>query len=241
MNYVFSCRDLTLEHTEVKNLSLDVHGGEYLCIVGENGAGKTTFMRAVLGLLPKRRILGGDIVFADDKMPVGYLPQRSPEASGFPITVLETVLSGRQGRLGRRPFYGGGDREAARLAMERLGISGLSSRSFRTLSGGQQQKTLLARALCAAQDLLMLDEPASALDPEASGEMYRLISELHKSGMTVVMITHDAPAAVGFADRILHIGRSIFIGSPEDYAKSEQGKLFLMQTGQEGGDGDWKA
>ena len=80
--------------------------------------------------------------------------------------------------------------------------------SFRTLSGGQQQRTLPARALCAAENILMLDEPAAALDPEASAEMCRLTDGLHDGGMTVVMITHDAAAAVGAADRILHIGRS---------------------------------
>ena len=163
----------------IEDLSFSVQAGEYLCIVGANGSGKTTLMRTVLGL---QKPLRGTVRFGDGLREggIGYLPQRTPVQMDFPATVREVVLSGCQARLKLRPFYTRADKLLAEQNMEKMGVSALSKRCFRELSGGQQQRVLLARALCAARELLFLDEPVSGLDPDATADMYGLIRSLNR-------------------------------------------------------------
>lgn len=113
------------------------------------------------------------------------------------------MISGCLNSMGFRPFYTDRERKKAAENMERLSISDLKKRSFRELSGGQQQRVLLARALCATSKLLLLDEPVSGLDPMVTAEMYELIADINRSGVTVVMVTHDVSAALKYAGHIL--------------------------------------
>lgn len=118
--------------------------------------------------------------------------------------------------------------------MDKMQLTILAKRCYRELSGGQQQRVLLARALCATQKMLLLDEPVSGLDPKVTAEMYRLIEKLnHCDGITVIMISHDIAAAVKYASHILHIGKTVFFGTKEEYLQSPQGKLFAAQKGGE--------
>ena len=111
--------------------------------------------------------------------------------------------------------------------MEKLEISSLSGRCFGELSGGQKQRVLLARALCAAGKMLLLDEPASGLDPVVSAEMYNIIAKINRDeGLCVIMISHDISAALKYASRILHIGSPNFFGTPAEYAKSPVSRFF---------------
>ena len=232
---LLTCEKLELGYdgrSVLSNLSFTVEEGDYLCVVGENGSGKSTLMKTLLGLV---RPLGGRIVRGDGLLEkeIGYLPQQTQVQKDFPATVREIVLSGCQGRLGRRPFYGRADRDLARQNMERMGIAAFAGRSFRELSGGQQQRVLLARALCAAKKLLLMDEPVSGLDPRAAAEMYELTARLNREGVTVIMISHDIAAAVRYATRILHIGGSIFFGTTEEYLRSPLAGRFLAPEGGE--------
>ena len=204
--------------TIVKDLSFSVDAGMYLCIVGENGAGKSTLMKAILGL---HRPLSGRIVFGDGlkKREIGYLSQQTDVQKDFPASVREIVLSGFQGRMGFRPFYNREEKERAAQNMERMGVADLAEHCYRDLSGGQQQRVLLARSLCAAEKLLLLDEPVSGLDPVVTADMYRIIAELHRSGVTIVMITHDVAEALPCATHILHLGRRVFFGTREEYLR----------------------
>ena len=119
----------------------------------------------------------------------------------------------------------------AQRAMEKMIIQDLADQCYRELSGGQQQRVLLARALCAAQKILLLDEPVSGLDPRVTAEMYQLIRNLNKKdGITIIMISHDIAAAVKYATHILHIGEHCFFGTKKQYLKSSLGRHF---TGQE--------
>ena len=102
-------------------------------------------------------------------------------------------------------------------AMAKMGITDLAKKCYRELSGGQQQRVLLARALCATQKMLFLDEPVSALDPQAQEEMYALIESLHKEGITIIMISHDIEAALKYATHVLHIGETIFFGTKDEF------------------------
>lgn len=113
--------------------------------------------------------------------------------------------------------------------MERMGISELAEASFANLSGGQKQKVILARALCAAEKILLLDEPVTGLDPTSTKELYSLISSLNKNdGMTVIMVSHDIAQSLTYANKILHLDRSVkFFGTKEEYlASNELGALL---------------
>ena len=210
----------------IRSLSFSVNAGDYLCIVGENGSGKSTLMRTILGL---QAPISGKVILGDGlkQTEIGYLPQQTHVQRDFPASVREIVLSGCQGRLGLRPFYGEAEKRRADEAMDKLGIAELSRRCYRELSGGQQQRVLLARALCATQKLLLLDEPVAGLDPMATEDMYRTIEALNKEGITLVMISHDMHYALGHASHILQIGRDWFFGSKADYLRSNVGRNYL--------------
>ena len=209
----------------LRGLDFAVSRGDYLYIVGENGSGKTTLMKAVLGLL---KPISGSIVFGDgiDHRSIGYLPQKTVVQQDFPATVWEIVLSGFEGRRGIRLFYRREEKNEAAGFLRKMNIAALKDRCFRELSGGQQQKVLLARALCATGKILLLDEPVAGLDPEAQEDMYRVISGLHEDGVTVIMISHDIHAAVKYATHILHIGEECFFGTRTEYLESKFGKRF---------------
>lgn len=223
------CENLTLGYEHeivVKDLNFTVNPGDYLCIVGENGSGKTTLMKAMLGLLAP---LSGSIKTGDGlkRNEIGYLPQQTLIQRDFPASVREIVLSGFQAQTGMRPFYTAQEKETARKNMERMGVYAFEKRCYRDLSGGQQQRVLLARALCATGKLLLLDEPVSGLDPIVTAEMYQLIDSLHRDNITIIMVSHDVQAALEYATHILHIGRTVFFGTREEYKNSTPGKRIL--------------
>ena len=227
------CRDLCLGYDGreiVHGLNFEIDAGDYLCIVGENGSGKSTLMRTLLGLQPPMsgKVLTGEGLLQKE---IGYLPQQTAVQKDFPATVREIVISGFQGRCGLRPFYTKEEKRIAEENIERMGISYLAKRCYRELSGGQQQRVLLARALCATGKMLLLDEPVSGLDPKATAEMYRLIGKLNSDGITVIMISHDMEAALSYADRILHIGNTVFFGTKQEYLNSELYKGFCAGGG----------
>lgn len=205
----------------MRGLDFTVHSGDYLCIIGENGSGKSTLMKTLLSLQPPA---GGRIDRGPDfnVHKIGYLPQQTELQKDFPASAGEIVLSGFQGCTGRLPFYTREEKFRADRNMERMGVFSLKRRSFRTLSGGQKQRVLLARALCAASQILFLDEPVTGLDPETAEDMYQLIRTLHQEGLTILMITHDLPAAVRDADHILRIGDEVWFGTKDDYIRGEK-------------------
>lgn len=215
----------------LQNLNFTVNTGDYLCIVGENGSGKSTLIKTLLGLQQpvNGRILTGNGLKQSE---IGYLPQQTAAQKDFPASVWEIVLSGCQAHCGLRPFYNQKEKQLAQENIHRMQIEGLSKRCYRELSGGQQQRVLLARALCAAQKMLLLDEPVSGLDPKVTAEMYQLIAELNRrDGITILMISHDIAAAGRYATHILHIGDSVFFGSKAEYLESPQGQLFAAAKG----------
>ncbi len=219
-------------HIVLSGLDFSADAGDYLCIVGENGSGKSTLMKTILGLL---KPVSGKITWGEGlrENEIGYLPQQTVVQKDFPATVQEIVLSGCQGRAGRRPFYSRAEKELARQNMERMGIAPLSRRCYRELSGGQQQRVLLARALCATQRILLMDEPVSGLDPKVTADMYDLIRRLNREGVTIIMVSHDIAAAVRYASHILHVGNEIFFGTTDEYRKSSLAERFLLPEGGE--------
>ena len=214
---------LTLSYesmTVIKELSFTVNAGDYLCVIGENGSGKSTLIKSLLSL---KKPVGGAIEFGDGlkAREIGYLPQQTGAQRDFPASVWEVVLSGCLNSRGIKPFYTAKERRMALDNMERLGIANLRRRSYRELSGGQQQRVLLARALCATHKLLLLDEPVSGLDPMVTAEMYELIDGINKSGVTVIMVTHDISAALKYANTILCLrSGEWFFGTRDEFLQS---------------------
>ena len=203
----------------VENLSFSIDQGDYLAILGENGAGKSTLLKTMLGLI---KPLKGSISFGKEvkKTEIGYLPQQTVVQRDFPASVWEIVISGCLGRNGLMPFYSKKDKELAKANIKKMGLEGFEKRCYRELSGGQQQRVLLARALCSSNKILVLDEPVTGLDPKVTNQLYEMVDNLNKEGMTIVMISHDLHV-LRHANKILHIGRETFFGSKEDYLKSQ--------------------
>ena len=225
---VLSCEDVTLgyEHKPLlEHLSLTVRAGDYLCIVGENGSGKSTLLRSLLGLISP---LAGKIDCpARREGRLGYLPQQTPTQRDFPATVTEVVLSGFSNRR-TRFFYTSEEKSKALMNLGKLGVLELKDKCYRELSGGQQQRVLLARALCAADRLIILDEPVTGLAPAATQALYKTLRYLNeKEKMAVIMVTHDMRGALREAHTILHIGRDgWFFGTVAEYLASPAGKRF---------------
>ncbi len=215
----------------IENLSFSVNQGDYLCILGANGTGKSTLMKVLLSL---KKPIHGDILLDGSitRKQFGYLTQQKDLQKDFPASVREIVLSGCQSQLGLRPFYNRTEKALAEQSMERLDILPLQKRCFAELSGGQQQRVLLARALCASKKILFLDEPVTGLDPRVTQDFYDIIQDLNQQDkLSIVMISHDVETALKHASHILHIGETPFFGTKEAYLESEYAHLFQSKQG----------
>jgi zinc transport system ATP-binding protein len=188
----------------LRDLSFSLNRGDYLCVVGENGSGKSTLVKGILGLLNP---VQGSLTRRFGARETGYLSQEGAAKDDFPAGVLEIVLSGFLGGMGLRPFYSPGEKRDAEEKLRQMGVRDLKNRCYRELSGGQRRRVLLARALCGAKKLLVLDEPASGLDPLVREELYALLQKINREGMGIVMVTHDVEAARKYANHILTLRR----------------------------------
>jgi len=199
-------KDLTVAFegtVAVDHVSFAIERGDYLVIAGENGSGKSTLVRAMLGLVKPR---SGAIRYGDGltRNRIGYLPQQTAAQRDFPASVEEVVVSGCVNRMGARCFFNRTDRRRAAENMALLDVERFRKRSYGTLSGGQQQRVLLARALCAAESILLLDEPVTGLDPDATKDLYDVIRELNRvHGVAIAMISHDLSGAMRDARHVL--------------------------------------
>lgn len=207
----------------LENISFKVNKGEYVSIVGENGSGKSTLVKTILGQVPKK---SGSVVFDDFVGRIGYLPQQI-QIKNFPASCFEVVLSGCLGAL-KTPFFTKKEKEYALNNMKKLGIEFLAKKKFTYLSGGEKQRVLLARAMCAGENMLILDEPVTGLDPLVTEEMYKIIKKLNEEdNVTVLMVSHDIVQASKYSSKILHIGKTVrFFGTSEEYISSEIGIHF---------------
>jgi len=195
------------------DVDLVVPRGTRHALVGSNGAGKSTLLQAAAGLLPiaagRLEVLGGPPGVAPHR--VAYLAQRSSVDWSFPVSVRRLVLGGRYAHLGWLSRPGPRDRMRVEAVLDRLGIADLAERRIQALSGGQQQRALLARALVQGADLLLLDEPLSAVDAASRAVIEVVLDDLRDEGRTVVMATHDLGRYEADYDGVLYLaeGRSV--------------------------------
>jgi len=223
-NVSFSFGDLPV----LDRVFFQVRRGEFLALLGPNGSGKTTLIKCILGLIRPGegtvRIFGkAPWDLNDDRHRIGYVPQLISVDLTFPLLAKEAVLMGRYARIGmlRRPKES--DREAARLAMERVGIADLADRPLARLSGGQRQRVFLARALANEPEILFLDEPTTSVDPTTTESFYELLGGLHREGMTIILVSHDVGVVASHVDGVACLNRGLVgHGRPEEVLGSEE-------------------
>lgn len=208
--------------TVLGSLTFTVQRGEFLGIVGPNGSGKTTMLRAILGML---RPLAGRIHFhvqeGGERLRFGYVPQREYVNEMFPLTVAEIVLMGRYPLVGPLRRMGRKDREVAAQCLSYVGIEDLARQAYRNLSGGQKQRALIARALAAEPHILVLDEPTNGMDLGSEHAIMELVRGLHKEGRTILMVTHVLNLVANYVERIALLNGRFQIGPASEVLSEE--------------------
>ena len=205
--------------------------GQVVGVLGPNGGGKTTLFRALLGELPLRR---GTVELAGRP---AYVPQGGRARLDFPVSAFDVALMGAYGRTPWFRRVARGDREAARAALERVGLGAAAGAGFGTLSGGQRQRVLIARALVQQASVLLLDEPLSGVDSASAARIEALFAELRGEGRTLLVATHDVRQAAAW-DRVLCLhrrqidfGKPAAVLSPETLRETYGGELIVLEDG----------
>ncbi|MDR0316694.1 MAG: ATP-binding cassette domain-containing protein [Treponema sp.] len=191
----------------LENASFHIHQGEFIALVGPNGSGKTTVLKLILGL--EQPVAGQIELFgckcgqtAAWRDRLGYVPQQAPSDQSFPISVRDMV---RMGLLRPSQGYAAEGKAAVMQALEQAGIEELADRSWRALSGGQRRRALVARALAAQPEILILDEPAANMDAESEERLFETLGKL-KGSTTILIVTHDANFVSTLVGRVLCLG-----------------------------------
>lgn len=209
MNTQIEIAGLSVNYDSVvalENISYRINPGDFVGITGPNGGGKTTFLRALLGLIKIRK---GSILFYRDGMQVpdlniGYLPQKNLIDHRFPITVSEVIESGFLGKYGSVASQKERDEKTEKVLVQ-MGLSDLSDRAIGKLSGGQMQRVLLGRALVSSPEILVLDEPSSYVDKSFEERMHVILKEENEKGTTILYVSHQTEALSEVVDRMVCI------------------------------------
>ena len=219
------------------DVDLDLPSGKLIGLIGPNGAGKSTLIKAAMDLVPKAsgrvRVFGKP--YRRNRRRVGYVPQRESVDWDFPVSALDVVTMGRYGRIGWCLPVTKKHRDAAREALDRVGIADLAGRQISQLSGGQQQRTFLARALVQDADLYLMDEPFAAVDAATEQAIVRILQDLRSAGKTALVVHHDLQTVEAYFDhlvllnmRVVAEGPTEDVFTPENLRHTYGGKLTLL-------------
>ena len=224
-------KNLSVQYNAIEalsNITFNIEKGDYLGVVGPNGSGKTSIIKAMLELVK----YSGEITFSGNTLSkflssrhIGYLPQKmSYLDQRFPATAREIVLSGVYCCKKFPKRLSTSDYMATATIMETLEIANLADRPVGKLSGGQQQRVLLARAMVHHPEILILDEPTVALDPQSRELFYITIQKLNKeNGVTIILVSHDTGIIGNYASKLLYIDKKIiFYGNFDEFCKSSK-------------------
>ena len=215
--------------TVLEGITFSLGEGTFLGVIGPNGAGKTTLIRVILGLVkPERgtvKVMGlspGEL--KHELHHIGYMPQQVLFDPLFPVSVFDVVMMGRTCCIGPLHFPRRADRKAVTESIAAVGLCGLEKRPIGELSGGQQKRAFLARALCLETRILLLDEPTSGLDYEAQERFMDLLTRLKaEKGLSIIFVSHDVNVLARFADEIVCINRTMHLhGKPMEVLGSER-------------------
>lgn len=210
---VISVSDLQFSYDKtpiLKDVSFSIDQGEFIGIFGPNGGGKTTLLKLLMGMLKPAY---GEILLLGEnpkqsRGKIGYVPQILHFDKDFPISVLDVVLMGCLSKLKWWGSYPKGTEEIAMEALAKVDLLNFAKAPFGTLSGGQAQRALIARAIVNSPQLLLLDEPTASVDPKAEQEIHQLLVELNRT-ITIVMVTHDLQSIIDKAQRLLCVHREV--------------------------------
>ena len=192
-------------HSIFKKINFTIEYGDFVCLVGGNGVGKSTLIKTILGLYPP---ISGKIHYDKNTKleSIGYLPQRLEVSNDFPASVYEVVLSGCLNKLKWRPFYTKKEKDLVQRNMKILGIDKIKHKSFKELSGGQMQRVLIARAICATNKLIILDEPFVGLDKKMVSQLEDTIRKINKElGVTIIMVTHNFHTTLSITNKVIEL------------------------------------
>ncbi len=215
---LLTANKLTLKYeksTVFKDLNFSIEKNDFLCIVGPNGSGKSTLLKCLLGEIKPS---SGTIVFDKSfhQNQIGYMPQSPKYNSNFPASVYEIISSGTLNRIGIFERY---PRDRINTAIKLLEIEKLIHKKFSQLSGGQRQKVLLARAIVASEELLILDEPSNNLDYHSKQEFYKTLNKLNEK-LAIIMVTHDLDHKNLIGNKILSLDPDHpFFGDTAEYVR----------------------
>lgn len=208
-------------HLVLENVNLQVQKGEFLAVLGPNGGGKTTLLKLLLGILSPLKgtisVLGATPGHAPRA--VGYVPQHINIHTEFPIAVQDVVLLGRLPHRNRRRAFSAADHQAARQALEQVGIWELRNKRIGQLSGGQRQRVFIARALANAPELLFLDEPTASVDREFQTVLYNLLKDLNKT-MTIIVVSHDLSVLSSHAKSVACVNRTLYYHDQAEFTQN---------------------
>lgn len=201
------------------NINLNVHKGDYMGIIGPNGSGKTTLLKIMIGLLKPD---SGSVSLKVSK--IGYVPQKATYfESSFPVTVFEVVGMGRYAQRGILRMLGKEDKQAVKDALNEVGMWESRNNLIHDLSGGEQQRVLIARALASNPEIIFLDEPTVGVDIGAQEKFYELLQRLNKKmGLTLVLVSHDIGVVTSEVNELVCVNRTlIYHGKPEKFIKED--------------------
>ena len=212
MEPIVSLKDVTVrydETTALEGVSLDIYPDDFLGVIGPNGGGKTTLVKAILDAVPHSgEVSYSPTLFERGHRLIGYLPQLSEFDKSFPISVVEVVMSGLQAEKGFFARYTKADREKAMQLLDMAGIADIAERQISEISGGQMQRALLCRAVILEPKLLILDEPTNFVDNKFENELYTLLHRLNER-MAIVMVSHDLGTITSVVKSIVCVNRTV--------------------------------